>query len=171
MRELKVFYRSLFAFLAVLVFFGIQLGTAAAQTMIVKSIVFPILAPKVSSKYGMRVHPIRRFSAKHNGVDLAAPAYSHVRAIAAGRVVFADRYAGYGKLVTIDHGGASVSMYGHLHEIRVNIGQGVAAGALIGRLGSTGMSTGPHLHFEWRQNNVAVDPLKVFPDLAKDAQG
>ncbi len=82
-----------------------------------------------------------------------------------------DKYYGYGKLITIQHENGCVSMYGHLNEFRVNIGQKVAAGEIIGRLGSTGMSTGPHLHFEWRKNGVAVDPLVEFPDLAKDADG
>jgi murein DD-endopeptidase MepM/ murein hydrolase activator NlpD len=144
---------------------------AAAQPATAISVVFPLLAPKVSSKYGQRIHPIRHFSAKHNGVDLAAPEYSHVRAIAPGRVVFVDHYLGYGKLITIEHNDGNVSLYGHLDEFRVNLGQKVKAGELIGRLGSTGMSTGPHLHFEWRKRGIPVDPLREFPGLAKEAEG
>lgn len=120
----------------------------------------------------MRRHPVlRRMDRKHNGVDLAAPEYAHVRAVAAGIVVFADQYAGYGKLVTIKHEKGYTSLYGHLAEILVNTGQRVRAGELIGRLGSTGMSTGPHLHFEWRINGKPVDPLRVFPALAEGAEG
>lgn len=135
------------------------------------AIVFPILTPRISSGFGNRVHPIRAYSAKHQGVDLAVPANSHVRAIMAGRVVFADRYAGFGKLVTIEHPNGRTSLYGHLSEILVNTGDSVPAGALLGRVGSTGMATGPHLHFEWRIKGKSVDPLKVFPSLASDADG
>ena len=144
---------------------------AVAYSELTPPIVFPLLAPQVSSKYGMRIHPIRKFSAKHNGVDLAAPEYSHVRAVLPGRVVYVDKYFGYGKLITIEHENGCVSMYGHLNEFLVNLGQRVTAGQLIGRLGSTGMSTGPHLHLEWRKNGVPVDPLKEFPSLAKEAEG
>lgn len=135
------------------------------------AIVFPILTPRVSSGFGFRVHPIRGYSAKHQGIDLAVPENSHVRAIMAGRVVFADRYAGFGKLVTVDHGKGRTSLYGHLSEILVNVGEKIPAGALLGRVGSTGMATGPHLHFEWRIQGKSVDPMKVFPSLASDADG
>ena len=119
----------------------------------------------------MRVHPIRKFSAKHQGVDLAVPENSHVRAIMGGRVVFADRYAGFGKLVTIDHGKNRISVYGHLSELLVHVGERITAGALLGRVGSTGTATGPHLHFEWKVNGKALDPLKIFPSLAATAEG
>lgn len=136
-----------------------------------RAIVFPIIAPRLSSQFGTRVHPIRKFSSKHQGVDLAAPANSHVRAILEGRVVFAGPYAGYGNLVTIDHGKGFASLYGHLGEITVEVGQRLPAGTLIGRVGSSGMATGPHLHFEWRKDGKALDPLKVFPSLAEVSDG
>ena len=135
------------------------------------AIVFPILTPRVSSEFGFRVHPIRGYSAKHQGVDLAVPEGSHVRAIMSGRIVFADRYAGFGKLITVDHGGGRMSLYGHLNEFLVNVGDEVPAGALLGRVGQTGAATGPHLHFEWRIKGKAVNPLKVFPSLASSADG
>lgn len=142
-----------------------------AQTKPRFAIVFPIVAPKLSSKYGKRIHPIRKFSRLHQGVDLAAPENAHVRAVAAGRVVFADRYAGFGKLVTIEHVDGYTSLYAHLSEIKVHIGETVSAGAIIGRVGSSGEATGPHLHFEWRVKGKAVDPLKVFPSLSELADG
>jgi murein DD-endopeptidase MepM/ murein hydrolase activator NlpD len=146
-------------------------GSSWAQKQERFAIVFPLIAPRVSSGFGQRIHPIRKFSMQHQGVDLAAPENSHVRAILPGTVVFAGKYAGYGNLVTIEHVRGYASMYAHLSEIKVQVGQHVEAGALIGRVGSTGLATGPHLHFEWRHNGRAMDPLKVFPALADVSQG
>lgn len=129
------------------------------------------MSPRLSSSYGTRIHPIQRIKRHHNGVDLAVPENSHVRVVASGRVIFADEYAGYGKLVTVEHRGGLISLYGHLSEIRVNPGEKVKAGEIIGRVGSTGAATGPHLHFEIRKNGTPIDPLKVFPDLTLDAEG
>ena len=145
--------------------------SVAADPPLASSVVFPILNPRLSSKFGKRHHPVRKTRRHHNGVDLAAPENSHVRAIASGRVIFADTYSGFGKLVTIDHGGGYVSMYGHLSEIRINIGENVKAGDLIGRVGSTGLATGPHLHFEWRKDGKPLDPLKAFPFFTAEAEG
>lgn len=134
-------------------------------------IVFPLLSPKLSSGYGNRNHPVAHYVRHHNGVDLAAPKHTHVRAVLQGTVVFADNYAGYGKLVTVEHADGFVSLYGHLSEIRVNPGQKVAAGKILGLVGSTGLATGPHLHFEWRRNGKAIDPLEVFPAIAETPEG
>ncbi len=135
------------------------------------AIIFPLMAPTLSSGFGKRFHPIRKFSTQHQGVDLAAPENAHVRAIIAGKVVFAGVHKGYGKLITIEHEHGYASLYGHLSEIKVTLGQTVSAGTLIGRVGSTGMSTGPHLHFEWRKDGLAMDPLMVFPSLAANTEG
>ena len=134
-------------------------------------IVFPLLAPRLSSGYGLRNHPIKKAIKHHNGVDLAAPEKSHVRAIAGGMVVFAGYLGGYGKVVTIKHADDYISLYGHLSSINVIVGQVISAGTLVGRVGSTGNVTGPHLHFEWRKGNRSINPLKVFPDLAKEPVG
>jgi len=136
-----------------------------------KGIIFPILYPKISSKFGIRKHPVLKYKAHHSGIDLAVPRNSHVRAVSEGTVVFADEYGGYGKLVTINHKDGFSSLYGHLNEITVNIGDKIMAGQVIGRVGETGRATGNHLHFEWRKNGVAINPLEVFPDLASRAQG
>lgn len=135
------------------------------------AVVFPLLAPRYSSKYGVRHHPVFRRSSHHNGIDLAAPENSHVRTIASGYVLFAGRYGGYGKLVTVKHPSGLTSMYGHLSEIRVEVGERLKPGQIIGRVGSTGVSTGCHLHFELRRDGKPVDPLKVFPYLLDVAQG
>ena len=81
-----------------------------------------------------------------------------VTAAAAGRVIFAGWYGGYGNAIIIDHGGQTSSLYGHCSQLFVSNGQDVQAGQAIGAVGSTGVSTGPHLHFEVRVNGVAVDP-------------
>lgn len=134
-------------------------------------IVFPLLAPRLSSGYGIRNHPIKKVIKHHNGVDLAAPEKSHVRAIASGMVVFAGELRGYGKVVTIKHPDDYISLYGHLSSIDVEVGQVISSGTLVGRVGSTGHVTGPHLHFEWRKGGKSINPLKVFPALAIEPVG
>jgi murein DD-endopeptidase MepM/ murein hydrolase activator NlpD len=135
------------------------------------SIVFPLLAPRLSSSYGSRHHPIKKVRKHHAGVDLAAPEKSHVRAVMNGTVIFAGYSAGYGNVVSIMHTENKLSLYGHLHEIHVDVGQRIEAGKIIGLVGSTGAATGPHLHFEWRENGEAIDPLKIFPHMAEQPLG
>jgi murein DD-endopeptidase MepM/ murein hydrolase activator NlpD len=150
---------------------AIALPGATFSRQISLSFVYPIMAPRVSSGFGMRVHPIRRFSLKHTGIDLAAPQGAVIRAVAAGTVVYADKYAGYGNLISIKHSDNLTTMYGHCFAFRVHPGQHVNAGQIIGEVGSTGMSTGPHLHFEVRVDGDAKDPEKIFPGLAIAAAG
>lgn len=120
---------------------------------------------QVSSHYGMRVHPITGEDRQHDGLDLAAPEGTPVRAAADGVVSFAGENGGYGNLVVIDHADGSQTAYGHLQDFSVTEGQSVTAGQTIARVGSTGVSTGPHLHFEVRNaQGVATDPE---PMLAK----
>jgi murein DD-endopeptidase MepM/ murein hydrolase activator NlpD len=135
------------------------------------SIVFPLIAPKLSSSYGSRIHPIKKMTKHHSGVDLAAPEKSHVRAVMSGRVVFAGTLGGYGNVVSISHGNEKLSLYGHLREIHVEVGSNVDAGKIIGLVGSTGSATGPHLHFEWREHGKPVDPMKIFPHIALEPLG
>jgi murein DD-endopeptidase MepM/ murein hydrolase activator NlpD len=100
----------------------------------------------------------------HPGIDLPAARGTPVGAAAAGRVVFAGFNAGgYGKLVEVAHDSGALTMYAHLSAISVRVGQVVATGSLVGRVGSTGESTGPHLHFEVRVRGAAVDPLSALP--------
>ena len=99
---------------------------------------------------------------KHDGVDIASPAGKPVRATADGRVIAAQRYGAYGLMVRVQHPGGWESMYAHLSRIEVRKGQQVKAGAMVGRVGSTGNATGPHLHFELARNGQLVDPESLM---------
>jgi murein DD-endopeptidase MepM/ murein hydrolase activator NlpD len=131
----------------------------------IQTFVYPVMAPRRSSDFGKRVHPIRKAVRHHNGVDLAAPTGAPIRSVADGLVVFADSYAKYGNLVTIQHTGGLTTLYGHCEKISVQPGQTVRAGQIIGTVGNTGGSTGPHLHFETRINGKPHDPDKFIPAL------
>jgi len=139
--------------------------------------VFPLaVAAPITSLFGWRIHPItgdRRF---HAGTDIGAPTGTPILAAARGQIESANWLGGYGLAVIINHGSAQQSLYGHMSEIFVQPGQWVEPGTVIGRVGSTGNSTGPHLHFEVRhltQNGwVAVDPgVQLQGGLSQLAQG
>ena len=106
-----------------------------------------------------------RGSGFHDGVDIAAPEGTPIRAVDQGEVIYSDQLRGYGNMVIIRHGGGIVSVYAHNQVNLVRDGQQVARGEIIGRVGSTGRVTGPHLHFEIRKNNLAQDPLLYLPQL------
>jgi murein DD-endopeptidase MepM/ murein hydrolase activator NlpD len=114
--------------------------------------IWPVNAP-ITSPFGWR------WGRMHEGVDLGAAYGSPIAAAAAGVVIYAGWEDGYGNLVVIDHGGGLATAYGHQSRIAVSPGQSVSQGEIIGYVGSTGHSTGPHLHFEVRVNGQAVDPL------------
>ncbi|MGP9821477.1 peptidoglycan DD-metalloendopeptidase family protein [Salinarimonas sp. NSM] len=116
----------------------------------------------VTSNFGVRSDPFTRRPAFHAGIDFRARTGEPVYATAAGRVVAAGRAGGYGKLVEIDHGNGLTTRFAHLSAITVGEGAEVAAGDLIGRAGSTGRSTGPHLHYETRLDGRAVDPWRFL---------
>jgi murein DD-endopeptidase MepM/ murein hydrolase activator NlpD len=115
-----------------------------------------------SSPFGIRTDPIVREAAMHTGIDFRGDTGDPIRATASGTVTIASWSGGYGKMVEIDHGNGLVTRYGHLSEIDVDVGDTVRAGAVVGRLGSTGRSTGPHLHYEVRVKGEAVDPQKYL---------
>ena len=123
--------------------------------------VHPVNAP-VTSPFGWRVHPITGESRLHEGMDLGAASGTPIKACRSGRVTFAGWQGGYGNVVIIDHGGGMSTVYGHQSSVAVAAGQQVSAGQVIGYVGSTGMSTGPHLHFEVRLNGTPVDPAPYF---------
>jgi murein DD-endopeptidase MepM/ murein hydrolase activator NlpD len=102
----------------------------------------------------------------HSGIDLAAPLDTPVHAAAAGIALVADRPTGYGLHVILVHGGGISTLYGHLHSTRLNTGDRVGAGELVGGLGSSGLSTGPHLHFEVRRNGRPEDPRPWLPAIS-----
>lgn len=118
----------------------------------------PLRGAGITSGFGWRRHPISGGSKFHAGIDLAAPTGTPIVATAAGMVTSADWYGGYGLCVTIDHQNGYVTLYGHMSQIAVSAGQQVQAGQPLGRVGSTGSSTGPHLHYELRRDGYAVNP-------------
>jgi murein DD-endopeptidase MepM/ murein hydrolase activator NlpD len=116
----------------------------------------------LSSGFGMRIDPFIRAPAMHTGVDFRSDIGDAVRATAEGRVTVAGWQGGYGRMVEIDHGNGFVTRYGHLSSIDVKVGQAVRVAQIVGRVGTTGRSTGPHLHYETRIDGDAVDPLKFL---------
>jgi murein DD-endopeptidase MepM/ murein hydrolase activator NlpD len=118
--------------------------------------------PEISSSFGMRIDPFIRAPAMHTGMDFRGDAGDPARATADGTVTIAAWQGGYGKMVEIDHGNGLATRYAHLSEIIVKVGQRVRAGHIVGKVGSTGRSTGPHLHYETRVNGEAVDPRKFL---------
>lgn len=120
--------------------------------------VLPLRGAGISSSFGWRRHPISGGFRFHAGIDLAAPTGTPIVATAAGVVASADWYGGYGLCVTVDHQNGYVTLYGHMSQIAVSAGQQVQPGQALGRVGSTGSSTGPHLHYELRRDGYAVNP-------------
>jgi len=115
-----------------------------------------------SSGFGVRMDPFIRSLAMHTGVDIRSSTGEPVRVTAAGKVVFTGWSGGYGKMVEVDHGNGLSTRYGHLSAIDVSEAQNVRVGQVIGKVGSTGRSTGPHLHYETRVDGDAVDPQKFL---------
>jgi murein DD-endopeptidase MepM/ murein hydrolase activator NlpD len=115
-----------------------------------------------TSGFGMRMDPFLRMPAMHTGLDFRGETGEPIRATAAGTVTHTGWSGGYGKMVEIDHGNGLSTRYGHLTAIDVEVGQTVRIGQVVGRLGSTGRSTGPHLHYETRIDGEAVDPQRFL---------
>ena len=124
---------------------------------------------RISSGYGRRLHPVLGYNRQHRAIDFAAPAGTPIKAPADGRVVRAGRNGAYGNYIRIDHGGGYQTAYGHLQRIAASEGTRVRAGQVIGYVGSTGRSTGPHLHYELWVNGQPVNPEGVaLPAGAED---
>ena len=124
------------------------------------------VAGRLTSGFGMRFHPILGYSRMHQGLDLAAPWGVPIRAAASGTVSFAGWHGGHGNMVQLAHGGGTGTGYAHMSRIAVSPGEQVVQGQVIGFVGSTGLSTGPHLHFEAYRGGVAVDPRSMSFSVA-----
>lgn len=132
----------------------------------------PVTGPvEFSSGFGVRTDPFLGRPAMHTGLDFRASTGEPARVTANGRVVKAGWHGGYGRMVEVDHGNGLTTRYGHLSAIRVKIGETVRIGQTIGDVGSTGRSTGPHLHYETRINGDAVDPQRFLRAGVKLAAG
>ena len=138
-------------------FFDAASLTGAAQT---SGLIMPV-AGHLTSAFGMRYHPILGYARMHAGTDFGAPYGSPIVAVADGLVSYAGVHGGHGNYVRLDHGGGVGTAYGHMSRIAVGPGTRVRAGPVIGYVGSTGLSTGPHLHYEVFRDGRPVDPGSV----------
>ncbi|MEN7537433.1 M23 family metallopeptidase [Aurantiacibacter flavus] len=135
--------------------------------------VMPAAAGSISSGFGLRRDPFKGSAAMHSGLDFRAPYGSPIHAAAEGEVTFVGFKGGYGRTVEVSHGSGMVTRYAHMSRSAAQVGQKVDAGAVIGAIGSSGRSTGPHLHFEVRINGRAVNPrpfLETAPHVLEEAR-
>ncbi len=130
----------------------------------------PVDGARLSSGYGMRNHPVLRRRRAHKGVDLAAPTGTPIYATADGIVGRADWFSSYGLYISIDHGADLETRYAHMSRLAVAAGDRVKKGDVIGYVGSTGRSTGPHLHYEVRVDGVAVNPIPYMLETEEQVQ-
>jgi murein DD-endopeptidase MepM/ murein hydrolase activator NlpD len=121
----------------------------------------------ITDRFGWRFSPFGRGSESHSGLDISASFGAPVQATADGHVVYAGPQGGYGNLIEIDHGFGLATRYGHLSRISVRIGDHVNRGSMIGAVGTTGRSTGPHCHYEVRLHGVPVNPIKYIAENDK----
>lgn len=132
-------------------------GMGAQRT----GLIMPVIGGRITSNFGMRFHPVLGYSRLHAGVDIGAPYGSPIYAVGDGAVIFAGWHGGHGNYVKLDQGSGYATGYGHMSRIAVSPGMRVRAGQVIGYVGSTGLSTGPHLHYELYRSGVPVDPMSV----------
>jgi murein DD-endopeptidase MepM/ murein hydrolase activator NlpD len=146
--------------------------TIVAQLQPVTELAWPLAgAMKVTSPYGERMHPIISEEAFHRGVDLRAQYGSPILAPADGVVLYIGSKTAYGNMVVLLHGGGIATVYGHLWKFAVQPYERVQKGQLLGYTGNTGFSTGPHLHFEVRQDGEPTNPLEWLPPIETTEQG
>ena len=155
---------------------GLSLARMDALDLALEGIpqVMPTDSGMITSGFGYRRDPITRSGAMHAGLDFRGLVGAPIHAAADGKVSFVGRRSGYGNLVEIRHGNGMTTRYAHMSKFKARVGQTVAAGDVIGAIGNTGRSTGPHLHFEVRINDRAVNPrpfLETAPDVLEEARG
>ncbi|MCM2335048.1 MAG: M23 family metallopeptidase [Anaeromyxobacteraceae bacterium] len=145
-------------------------GSRAALVNAAESLALPV-AGRVTSGFGHRLDPLTGEASLHTGLDVGAPEGTPIRVPAGGVVLSAGPRGGYGNAVEVDHGNGLVTLYGHAAEVLVSKGEFVEPGQEIATVGSSGRSTGPHLHFEVRQGGRAVDPSRVLKKYGLRAEG
>ena len=155
---------------------GLSLARMSALELALKGVpqVVPAADQRITSNYGYRRDPFNRSAAMHSGIDFKGSLGSPIYAAASGEVTYAGWKGGYGRTVEVTHPNGIMTRYAHLSRIDARVGQVVDAGATLGGLGSSGRSTGPHLHFEVRINGKAVNPrpfLEAAPNVLKEARG
>ena len=131
----------------------------------------PLAFSRVTSGFAMRVHPISGQWKQHKGIDFAAATGTPIRSTGDGTVEFAGNAGGYGNMVVIRHGNLYTTAYAHMSRLAARRGMRVSQGEVIGYVGSTGWSTGPHLHYEFRVNNIALDPNSIVVPHAQSLAG
>ncbi len=119
-------------------------------------------AMTITSPFGWRIHPISGERSFHTGIDIAGDMGAPIPAVWEGQVTFAGWYGGYGNVVVLYHGGTTYTLYGHCSQIYVQVGQTVKQSDTIAAVGSTGNSTGPHVHLEYVKDGQYVDPMKIW---------
>lgn len=123
---------------------------------------WPVTNHRITSSFGTRIHPRFKTKRQHTGIDIASPHGAPIITAGPGEVIFAGWMRGYGQVVIIDHGSGYATVYAHMSKISVDDGDRVKKGAVIGKVGQTGIATGPHLHFEVRVNGTARNPLNYL---------
>ncbi len=140
---------------------------AEAQDGIIRINNYPVKSGYLSSRYGMRKDPIHGKRRMHTGIDIAARSGTKIYPMGAGKVIFSGRKAGYGKTIEIQHGHTVITRYSHLKKLLVKEGKQISKKDVIGLVGNTGRSTGPHLHLEVALNGKKVDPqIFLIGDIA-----
>ena len=147
---------TLFIFFPIIVFF---LSAFYPNEIINTKFKCPVDSGKISLKFGNQIHPILKKERHHDGIDIKLPIGSPVYSILRGKVIFAGYKGGFGKSITIKHENGIETSYSHLNEIKVSENQDINKSDKIGTVGNSGLSIGPHLHFEYRQNEKPLDPL------------
>lgn len=140
-----------------------QVQTLSSVKMAKNNMIMPLTKCRITSEYGYRVNPVSGVYRLHSGVDLGADSGEDIYAVLGGTVVRSDYASDYGNYVMIDHGDGLCTLYAHCSQRLVEVGDEVEQGDAIALVGSTGASTGPHLHFEVRVNNERINPLSLLP--------